>query len=325
MANTTSSSSAEAIPHQNAELKARYTMVAAKNRSEEQGFYLDDSLENYSLEPMIYNRLRELGWFRLARKPARANLNWVLEFYTNNAAGEDNVIVREDEDYETIKDYICEEGTTWNTTGRNPHSVSRPNLRPEAKLWNTFVKRTLMPTSHNQTVDRTRLMLINAIITGYCFNVGEVIAQELAAACRNEKGILAFPYIITALCRRDAVPAYPGDKHTFEKASWSRKEYMQKMDIVDATLIRIAMPTPPTSPVRSTTAAHDEVGPSTPAEAQPSPPTSPPIVPVSSHTLTRSPTTTPAAMPASREQRSYTGFTLGFGPNVTTVSTPCLV
>ncbi|KAK9031637.1 hypothetical protein V6N11_055930 [Hibiscus sabdariffa] len=143
MANTTSSSSAEAMPHQNAELRARYTMVAAKNRWEEQGFYLDDSMENYSLEPIIYNRLRELGWFCLARQPAQANLNWVLEFYTNNATGEDNVTVRgrkvtanaatineilglpnndpniyalfgelEDEDYETIKDYLCEEGTT---------------------------------------------------------------------------------------------------------------------------------------------------------------------------------------------------------------------
>ncbi|KAL4308744.1 hypothetical protein GQ457_01G021640 [Hibiscus cannabinus] len=224
MENTTSSSSFEGMPHQNAELRARYTMVAAKNRWEEQGFYLDDSTENYGLEPMIYNRLQELGWFRLARQPARANLNWVLEFYTNNAAGEDNVTVRgrrvatnattineilglpnndpsiyallgglEDEDYEMIKDYLCEEGNTWNTTGQNPHSVSRPNLRPEVKLWNTFVKRTLMPTSHNQMVDRMLLVLINAIITGYRFNAGEVIAQELATACRKDKGIVAFP------------------------------------------------------------------------------------------------------------------------------------
>ncbi|KAK8578899.1 hypothetical protein V6N12_069243 [Hibiscus sabdariffa] len=231
MANTTSSSSAEGMPNHSAEFRARYKMIEAKNRWEEQGFYLDDSLENYSLEPMIYSRLHELSWFRLARPPARANLNWVLKFYTNNAAGEDNISVRgrrvaanaatinkilglpntdpsiytllsglEDIDYDTIRDYLCTEGTAWNTTGRNPHSVSRPNIQPEAKLWNTFVKRTLMPTSHNQTVDRTRLVLIHAIITGYRFNVGEVIANELAAACRNDKGILAFPCLITALC-----------------------------------------------------------------------------------------------------------------------------
>ncbi|KAK9009173.1 hypothetical protein V6N11_035718 [Hibiscus sabdariffa] len=51
-------------------------------------------LPNYGLEQFVYNRLNELGWFRLARQPARANYNWVLEFYANNAVGEDFSIVR---------------------------------------------------------------------------------------------------------------------------------------------------------------------------------------------------------------------------------------
>ncbi|KAK8491400.1 hypothetical protein V6N11_073726 [Hibiscus sabdariffa] len=333
MANT-SSSSAEGMPHQHrtAEQRARYTMMAAKNRWEEQGFFIDDSLVNYGLEPIIYIRLNELGWFRFAQQPARANLNWVWEFYTNNANGEDNVTVRgrrvaanaatineilglpnndpsiyaligglEDEDYETIKDFLCEEGIAWNTTDRNPHSVNRPNLQPEAKLWNTFVKRTLMPTSHNQTVDRTRLVVINVIITGYRFNVGEVIAQELAATCRFDKGILAFPCTISALCRRAAVPTQPGDKYTTEKAGWSKKEYMRKMDVTDATPIRVAMPTPPTSPAHSPAAAPKEAGPSAPAAAHSPPAATPQVLPVPNHTSTSSPITTAAAMPASRQ------------------------
>ncbi|KAK9030264.1 hypothetical protein V6N11_031692 [Hibiscus sabdariffa] len=164
----------------NITLSARYAIVAAKNRWEEQGFFLDDSQVNYGLEQFVYNRLYDLGWFRLARQPARANYNWVIEFYTSNSAGEDHATVRgrrvpanaatinailglpdsdpsfyamlgafEEEDFEQIKDYICEEGTAWNTTSRNPHSVSRTSIRLEAKLWNTFVKRNLMPTSHN--------------------------------------------------------------------------------------------------------------------------------------------------------------------------------
>ncbi|KAK8574873.1 hypothetical protein V6N12_062550 [Hibiscus sabdariffa] len=78
----------------NITFSARYAMVAAKNRWEEQGIFLDDSQINYGLEPVIYNRLNDLGWFRLARQPARANLNWVIEFYTSNSAGEDNVTLR---------------------------------------------------------------------------------------------------------------------------------------------------------------------------------------------------------------------------------------
>ncbi|KAL4353893.1 hypothetical protein GQ457_06G016710 [Hibiscus cannabinus] len=214
------------------------TIVATKSKWEEQGFFLDDRLENYGLEPIIYKRLNDLDWLRFGRQPARANLNWVMEFYANNADGDDTVTVRgmkvhansatinnildlpndspsiyelinilEDEDLDTIKDQLCEQGTEWNVKGKNPKTISRPHLQPEAELWNTFVKRNLMPTSHNQTVDRTRLVLINAIVTGQKFNVGEVIGRELSAACQNEKGILAFHCIISALCRRATVPA----------------------------------------------------------------------------------------------------------------------
>ncbi|KAL4313389.1 hypothetical protein GQ457_01G020700 [Hibiscus cannabinus] len=73
---------------------ARYAMIAAKSRWEEQGFYFDDSLPNYGLEQFVHNRLNELGWFRLARQPAPANYNWVLEFYTNNADGKDFSMVQ---------------------------------------------------------------------------------------------------------------------------------------------------------------------------------------------------------------------------------------
>ncbi|KAK9000904.1 hypothetical protein V6N11_081385 [Hibiscus sabdariffa] len=43
-------------------IKERYhTIVAAKNKWELQGFFLDDSLENYGLEPIIYKRLDDLS------------------------------------------------------------------------------------------------------------------------------------------------------------------------------------------------------------------------------------------------------------------------
>ncbi|KAK8615422.1 hypothetical protein V6N13_017012 [Hibiscus sabdariffa] len=275
--------------------------------------------------------------FRLARQPARANYNWVIEFYANNSAGENHSTIRgrrvpantatinailglsnnepsfyamlggfEDEDFELIKDYLCE---AWNTTGRNPHSVSRLSLRPEAKLWNTFIKRNIMPTSHNQTVDRTRLLLIHSIMTGYRINMGEILAKELAAACAKDKDILAFPCLISALCRRAAVPTSQGDKFQPEKTRWTRATYMRKMDVADATPLNMAMPTPPVSPIHTTVAPTNEVGPFAPAtqaEPQHTPPASPPIVPVSSHTITTSPTTTTAAREHSRERTPNT-------------------
>ncbi|KAK8627986.1 hypothetical protein V6N13_063700 [Hibiscus sabdariffa] len=160
-----------------------------------------------------------------------------------------------------------------------------------------------MPTSHNQTVDRMRLLLIHTIMTGYRVNIREILAKELAAACANDKGIFAFPCLISALYRRAAVPTSHGDKYQAEKTGWTRVVYMRKMDVADATPLNVPMQTPPSSSIRTTAATADEAGPSAPAapvEPRHSPVASPPVVPVSSHTTTTSPTTTPADVPASR-------------------------
>ncbi|KAK8685791.1 hypothetical protein V6N13_124825 [Hibiscus sabdariffa] len=124
----------------------------------------------------LETRLYEQGWLRFGRQPARVNFNWVREFYAHNATGENTMVnVRgklvpanaatinsildlpndeasiynliaalEDVDYNTIKDQLCLPGIEWNIGGKNPGTISRPNLLPEAKLWNTFVKWNLM-------------------------------------------------------------------------------------------------------------------------------------------------------------------------------------
>ncbi|KAK8701681.1 hypothetical protein V6N13_020062 [Hibiscus sabdariffa] len=300
------SSSAESMPSNfnQAADRQRYIKIAAKNKWEEQGFYFDDAQPNYGLEPIIYKRLNDLGWFRFARHPAHtvtvrgrrvpansATINNILDLPNDSPSIYELIDVLEEEDLETIKDHLCEPGTAWNVRGKNPKTISRPHLQPEAKLWNTFVKRNLMPTSHNQTVDRTRLVLINAINTGYKFNVGEVIARELSAACQNDKGILAFPYLISALCQRAAVPAQPADKYTPDKSSWTRKEYMRKMEIADAVPIQMAMPTP---------LASEQPEPVAPAGRAPSPAATPPA----EHATSRAPT--PAATPATQDSRQST-------------------
>ncbi|KAK8533935.1 hypothetical protein V6N12_047337 [Hibiscus sabdariffa] len=230
----------------NAAAKERYyTTVAAKQMWPEQGFFYDDLLENYDLEKIIHKRLADLEWFKFGRQLPRANINWVREFYAHNPVGENTMVyVRnhrvpataeainnsldlpndlpsihslisalEEQDYDVIKDYLSQQNTEWNH-GRNPGTVPRMNLLPEAKLWNTFVKRNIMPTSHNQTVDKTRLVLINAIITGTKFNVGQIIVEKLSEACNTNQAIIAIPCLITALCRTANVPTRPTDKYT---------------------------------------------------------------------------------------------------------------
>ncbi|KAK9007217.1 hypothetical protein V6N11_051047 [Hibiscus sabdariffa] len=263
---------------------ARYTLVSAKSKWEE-----------------------ELGWFRFDQQPPRANYNCVIEFYANNANGEDFSVVRgrrvpatttiineifglpnnapsfyamlegfEEEDYEVIKNLLCQPNTEWNTTGRNPYSVSKLSLLPEAKLWNTFVKRNLMPTSHNQTVDRTRLLLINTIMTGFRVNV------------------------VSTLCRRVSTPMFDTDKYQPQKDGWTRAVYMRKMNVADAEPLNMAMPTPPASPVNEADARVEDSAP---------PPPSPPVIPVSSHTTTTNPATTPAEQTWGRTAETPLGST----------------
>ncbi|KAK8553661.1 hypothetical protein V6N13_122296 [Hibiscus sabdariffa] len=180
-----------------------------------------------------------------------------------------------------------------------------------------------MATSHNQTVDRTRLLRINTILTGYRANIEEILAKELAAACANDKGILAFPCLVSALCRRAAVPTFNGDKYQAEKTGWTRAVYMRKMDLADATPINMAMPTPPASPTPEADArvedsaptspagpSNPHTAPAAPAEEQRTPPPSPPVIPVSSQTTTNSPATTPAA-PAERSRDKTPDTPLG--------------
>ncbi|KAK8624427.1 hypothetical protein V6N13_065772 [Hibiscus sabdariffa] len=110
--------------------------------------------------------------------------------------------------------------------------------------------------------------------------------MELSVVCQNDKGILAFPYLISALYRRTAVPAQPADKYTPDKSGWTRKEYMRKMEIADAVPIQMAMPTPPAS---------EQPEPVAPAGRAPSPAATPPA----DHATSRAPT--PAATQDSRQ------------------------
>ncbi|KAK8644727.1 hypothetical protein V6N13_124027 [Hibiscus sabdariffa] len=194
-------------------------------------------------------------------------------------------------------------------------------------MWNTFVKRNLMPTSHNQTVDRTRLLLIHTIMTGFQVNVGEILANELAAHCANDKGILGFPCLVYDLCRRANVPMFDTEKYQAEKTGWTRAVYMRMMNMADAAPINKAMPTPPASPVAEADARVEDSAPPSPAEAtapadhQRTPAASPPVIPVSSHTTTTSHATTPAA-PTERTRGQTPDTPLESTPNSTPPSPP---
>ena len=177
----------------------------ARQLWEEPGFQHSDT-ENYGIEHYLFDRIKYQEWQIFCLQPTQANATIVREFYAHGPSKDslyvhcrgkpvrldadtinlfygltpdrdDHSAFMEDitnEDYELIKDDLCYANTNWETSSHRG-SVARQNLKPEAKLWNTFVKRQLIPTSHNNTVDKRRLVLIQSIINKRNINVGELI------------------------------------------------------------------------------------------------------------------------------------------------------
>ncbi|KAK8609245.1 hypothetical protein V6N13_025551 [Hibiscus sabdariffa] len=201
-------------------------ILRVNDQQEEQGFLYEDGLDNYGLEQIIHKRLTDLGWLRFGRNKLvpgdAATINDLLDLPNNEESIYNLIAALKDEDYDMIKDQLCTQGTAWNRGGKNLGTINRRNLRPEAKLWNTFIKRNLMLTSHNQTVDKPRYLL-------------------------KQSSNLAFPCLISALYRRAAVPTRPKDLYTPRRTGWACSDYMKKMDLTDALPIRMAMPTPAAS------------------------------------------------------------------------------
>ncbi|KAL4320067.1 hypothetical protein GQ457_18G014880 [Hibiscus cannabinus] len=77
---------------------------------------------------------------------------------------------------------------------------------------NTFVKQNLMPTSHNQTVDQRK----------------RYSRLPHASSLPSVEEPLSLPN--------------PTDKYALERSSWTRNEYMRKMEVADATLLKMIMP-----------------------------------------------------------------------------------
>ncbi|KAK8505786.1 hypothetical protein V6N12_013996 [Hibiscus sabdariffa] len=220
---TGSSSSVEGMPllFSSATIQERYDkVVAAKNIWEEQG----------------------------------ANLNGVMEFYANNADGNDTVTVRgrgvpaksatinnildlpndspsiyalidilEDEDLDTIKDQLCEQGTEWNVKGKNPKTINRPHHYPK---------------------------------------VGEVIAKELSAACQNDKD---------ATPTQMVMPTPPTSEQTEPSAPVGAQP--STAATLEATPLTSPAPTPAATPA---TLDSRQSTPDSPLGSTPTPPSSPP-------------------------------------------------
>ncbi|MCH86096.1 hypothetical protein A2U01_0006950, partial [Trifolium medium] len=185
-------------------------------------------------------------WQRFALHPANYNSQIVKEFYsnlTNPAQKVREVVVRgkavlyseqninkyfkleggdcayqttlatiSDNELTDIMKSLTEEGSTWNYKGgKNEWTIRRMSLKPIMRVWYQFIKHSLMPTSHNEFVNKTRLVLLHCITAMQHVNVGKIISKEINECSTPQLGMLYFPCLITGLCRKILIIEYKND------------------------------------------------------------------------------------------------------------------
>lgn len=79
-------------------------------------------------------------------------------------------------------------------------------MRPECKEWYQFVKHSIRLTVYDETIDKTRMVLLYCITSFSEVCVAKIIVQEIQACSKKKKGTIHFPCLIYALYKRQDMP-----------------------------------------------------------------------------------------------------------------------
>ena len=204
---------------------------------EEKGFILGGG-KDFGLPAEVANIIRVHKWKSFAAHPSNPILPLVREFYSNIITPDQTFsMVRgikvsfsapsinmhfnlEDcddkfsdmldslggDELERVLHSVTVEGTNWlPNKGQGIFICARPNLKPLAKVWYHFIRTRLMPTTHIETVNKERLLLLHCILEGYSINVGKIVQREILGCNLKQKGCLFFSSLISELCVRAGV------------------------------------------------------------------------------------------------------------------------
>ena len=104
-----------------------------------------------------------------------------------------------------IVEAICVRGTKWTKSAYGPMTLSRRSLEPRPMIWNRFLKSRLLPSTHDHTVNKNRVILLFAIVVGRKINMGDVISEQIGVCAGRQSAGLWFPSLITRLCLAQGV------------------------------------------------------------------------------------------------------------------------
>lgn len=117
-----------------------------------------------------------------------------------------------DQNLEEIIQRVCVPGSQWTISKQNKYRIHRSQLTRIAKAWMYFLAGKLIPIDHFFSIDRTRVLLLYAILQDLSIDVGRIIWVNMRAipATGTHAG-LPHPSLITDMCRLAGVQLLPSD------------------------------------------------------------------------------------------------------------------
>lgn len=98
----------------------------------------------------------------------------------------------DDQDYNIYLESLCNSDTKWIEAG-GENIVRRMDLCLESKVWYQYVKLFLRPTAHNETVNKSRLVLLHCINSSSEVNVVKDNCAGDSSLFQKEEGYDVLP------------------------------------------------------------------------------------------------------------------------------------
>ncbi|MCQ7416365.1 hypothetical protein NP118_23445 [Salmonella enterica] len=223
--------------------RAKYTELLKRDFLFERGFSGD-------LPPFLRTDIADHGWELFCAKPEAVNAQVVREFYANidkeegflvivrgveidwspsainalyhlqnfpHAAFNEMTVAPSEEQLSNAVREVGIEGAQWQLSKTQKRTFQSAYLNKEANTWMGFIRQRLLPTTHDSTVSRERILLAFAILRSLSIDVGKIICNEIACCWKKKVGKLFFPNTITMLCRQAGVLVDESDMILFDK------------------------------------------------------------------------------------------------------------
>lgn len=79
-------------------------------------------------------------------------------------------------------------GASWKMLRNSNRTLLAAYLMLEANVWHTFVRSKLLPTTHDTTVPKEKVLLVFSILKILSIDLGRLLAKEILACAKESKG-----------------------------------------------------------------------------------------------------------------------------------------